>query len=136
VISAAAWVDADLGSVETLRWALARVLEIKGWTGEHAARVLTATGEALANAMLHGSQDGGELSLAFTVGPHEVRVAVRDEGRPGVVAPRCEPPLPPETSPRGRGRLLIRALADHVEVRRRDAGTEIVMSFVRVPEAA
>lgn len=120
---------ADLAAVGGVRSTLALALEREGWSGESAGRVLTASTEAIANALEHGSAPAGAVDVAFTVTERAASVRVLDHGHPG-----RQPWLPasgvrPVSSRHGRGRLLMRAIADDLEVRRRGRGTEVLLGF-------
>jgi anti-sigma regulatory factor (Ser/Thr protein kinase) len=92
-------------------------------------RVLTASTEAMANAVEHGSAPGAGVDVAFEVSAAVARVRVLDEGRCGSEPPLGEPEAPPVTSLRGRGRLMMRALAEEMRVRRQWSGTEVLLVF-------
>ncbi len=93
--------------------------------------VVLATGEALANAVEHGSADDGSqrMRLEMRLGPgREIGVVVADEG--GWRPPAADPGL------RGQGIRIMRAVMDEVEIDRGDAGTTIRMvRHPRVPPA-
>jgi serine/threonine-protein kinase RsbW len=87
--------------------------------------IVLATHEALANIADHAYPDGsGDAELDAACVEGEIRVVVRDHGQW----------RPPVTDPgwRGRGLVLIRGLAEHVDVQRADAGTIIAMRW-RLP---
>jgi anti-sigma regulatory factor (Ser/Thr protein kinase) len=128
-ISLRARVPAELAAVGGLRSTLADALRREGWAGEAAFRVLIASTEAMVNALEHGSAPGGSVDVAFRVSARAVSVRVLDEGRPGRHASLAEPDAPPVTSRHGRGRLLMRAMADELHVRRHGRGTEVLLGF-------
>jgi serine/threonine-protein kinase RsbW len=87
--------------------------------------IVLATHEALANVADHAYPDGGgdaELDAACVEG--EIRVVVRDHGK--WQSPVSDPGW------RGHGLVLIRGLAEHVDVQRADVGTIIAMRW-RLP---
>ncbi len=127
--SDSARVPAELAALAEVRSSLADALGCEGWTGETAARVLTACTEAMANALAHGSRPGAGVDVAFTVSATAIRVWVLDEGRSGREAPLGAPGAPPPSSPNGRGLPLMHALADDVRVRRHGRGTEVRLGF-------
>jgi anti-sigma regulatory factor (Ser/Thr protein kinase) len=122
-------VPADLAALGGVRSSLAQALVREGWGGESAGRVLTASTEAMANAMQHGSGPAGALEVAFTVTAGAASVRVLDHGRPGRRPRLPDSGVPPASSTHGRGRLLMRALADEIEVRRAGRGTEVLLGF-------
>jgi len=130
--SATARVPADLEALAAVRNRLAAALTAERWSDDAAIRVMTASTEALANAVEHGSGPGARVEMAFRVTRRAAAVRVTDAGRPGCPAELDdEPEAPPEASTHGRGRLLMRALADEVRVRHRGLGTEVRLGFGR-----
>jgi anti-sigma regulatory factor (Ser/Thr protein kinase) len=130
--SATERVPADLDALGQVRARLAAALEAERWSDDAAIRVMTASTEAMANALEHGSGPGARVEMAFRVTRRAASVRVTDAGRPGRRAvPGDEPEAPPTTSTHGRGRLLMRALADDVRIRRRGQGTEVRLGFGR-----
>ena len=86
---------------------------------------------AAALAVEHGSAPGAGVDVSFTVTDETAWVRVLDSGCPGCDAPLDAPTAPPVTSTGGRGRLLMRALADQMRVSRRGLGTEVQLGFGR-----
>lgn len=102
------------------RWAAAA-----GLSQQSVDDVVLATHEALANVVDHAYADGQpEAWLDVECEDGEVIVVVRDRGRW----------QPPAADPgwRGRGMLIIRGLADHVDVHRGAGGTTVEMRW-RLP---
>jgi anti-sigma regulatory factor (Ser/Thr protein kinase) len=125
-------VPAELRSLAFVRCALAALLERASWPVGDAGRILLASGEAVINAVEHGSRANGLVEVEMVVVGSEARIAVRDEGVPGVPLPRMpEGPPPPSSSPRGRGLIIMRSSADTVAIRRRGEGTEVALLFAR-----
>lgn len=120
-----------------MRTALAHSLRAAAWAGEPSTRVMTAAGEAMMNAVEHGSGTDATVELEYTVEPDCVHLRVRDDGRPGSRCP-AEPPSapPPIGDTRGRGLAMIYALADRVEVRALGSGTEVRLRFDRDSEGS
>src|SRR5207248_535173 len=81
----------------------------------------------------HGSRDDGHIELSFLVTGSYAVVRVADDGRPGVPVPAGEPVAPPLHSVRGRGRLIMHALAQRVTTAPMGDGTEVVLEFDRIP---
>ena len=134
--SASTRVPADLAAVGAVRSHLAEALARESWTGDAASSVLTASTEALTNAVEHGSAPGARIDVAVQVTALAARVRVLDGGRPGSETPLGEPETPPVTSLRGRGRLMMRALAQEMQVRPHGSGTEVLLVFGREALAA
>jgi anti-sigma regulatory factor (Ser/Thr protein kinase) len=130
--SASERVPAELDALAGVRDRLSAALAAERWSEDAAIRVMTASTEALANALEHGSGPGVRVEMAFRVTRRAAAVRVTDAGRPGRPADLGdEPQAPSEASTNGRGRLLMRALADEVRVRRRGLGTEVRLGFGR-----
>jgi anti-sigma regulatory factor (Ser/Thr protein kinase) len=123
-------VPADLAALGAVRSRLAEALARERWSDDAASRVLTASTEALVNALEHGSAPGARVGVAFTVTEQSASVRVRDGGC-GRPAPVPEPARPPATSTHGRGALLMQALADEMLVSHRGDGTEVRLAFGR-----
>jgi serine/threonine-protein kinase RsbW len=124
-------VPADLQVVAFVRCAFASVLAREGWPAEGAGRVLLASTEALANAIEHGSPQGGRVEVQLSVTTERTGLRVVDEGRPGVPVPVYPAAPPPVTSPRGRGLIIIRRLADDFELAPDGEGTRLEVGFLR-----
>jgi len=124
-------VVADASSVRRAREAVDAALTRAGWGADDRQRVLLAAGEALANAVEHGSVEGAPVDVSIRTAGACARVAIRDHGRAGARYPTSRPAAPPPTNTRGRGRLIIDALADRVAVRRTACGTYVSVAFER-----
>jgi anti-sigma regulatory factor (Ser/Thr protein kinase) len=122
---------ADPTSLAEGRAALRAALRVEGVDGEAAERIVLATSEALANALEHGSRAGARILVELGFSPGEVEVSVLDAGRPGSAAPLARRPSPPPSSTRGRGLMIMRALADAMEVRPVGGGTRVQLGFAR-----
>jgi len=126
---------ADLREVRGLRECLAAALTRNGWSGDAVGRVVLAVAEALTNAVEHGSRADGHIELSFLVTGAYAVVRVADDGRPGVPVPAGEPVAPALDSIRGRGRLIMHALAQRVTTAPVGEGTEVILEFDRIPTA-
>jgi anti-sigma regulatory factor (Ser/Thr protein kinase) len=103
-------------SLKPLRIAMRRWLEHIRADRQASADLLTAVGEACANAVEHAyGPVGGTLSVSLKYRPPDVLAAVADTGRWRA----------PRGSFRGRGLTLMRALSDEVVIERTDTGTRI-----------
>ena len=130
--SATERVPAELDALAGVRDRLAAALAAERWSDDAAIRVMTASTEALANALEHGSGPGARVEMAFRVTRRAAAVRVTDAGRLGSPAElEHAPEAPSEASTHGRGRLLMRALADEARIRRRGPGTEVRLGFGR-----
>jgi anti-sigma regulatory factor (Ser/Thr protein kinase) len=124
-------VPADFQVVAFVRCAFACLLAREGWPAEGAGRVLLASTEGLANAIEHGSPEGGRIDIELSVTLERTGLRVVDEGRAGVPVPVYPATPPPVTSPRGRGLIIIRRLADDFELTADGDGTRLEVGFLR-----
>ena len=78
-----------------MRSHLAEALARERWTGDAASSVLTASTEALANAVEHGSAPGARIDVAVQVTALAARVRVLDGDAPAArrrsASPRPRP---------------------------------------------
>ncbi|WP_327352492.1 ATP-binding protein [Streptomyces sp. NBC_01304] len=107
---------ADLRSVAEVRRALRELLRHWGKPGRSdVAELLTS--EIVTNALVHTDHDA---EVTATVGPHRLRVEVRDSE---AHRPRLRIPLADDgTRTNGRGLLLVQSLADAWGVRANGRG--------------
>ena len=106
----------DPAELASMRSLLRRWLRHADGTPEDVAEILTATGEAAANAIEHAGAPGrSPLEIVGTVTAGEVDITVRDHGRW----------RPERADERGRGLVLMRALMDTVEVTPSAEGTTV-----------
>lgn len=100
-----------------------------GWPAPVRADVALAVDEAVQNAVEHGSTPDRDVEVVIEADPRTARIVVADEGRPDARTPDG-PPRPPDVDDvRGRGRVIMAALADDVRWRRRGRGTEVHLVF-------
>jgi anti-sigma regulatory factor (Ser/Thr protein kinase) len=125
---------------EAARVVLRRVgfaLREAGWPARARADVALAVDEAVQNAVEHGSVPRAPIEVRIEAAPDRARVIVADRGRPGATTPEDAPPTPGVHDVRGRGRLIMRALADDVRWQRGPrAGTRVELVFSRDGAAA
>lgn len=108
-----------------------------GWPAADRADVALAVDEAVQNAVEHGSEPLAPIDVLIETAPDRARVVVADRGRPGAATPEQAPRAPGLHDIRGRGRLIMRALADDVQWHRRPgAGTRVDLVFSRGGAAA
>ena len=122
---------ADLASLAVVRASLARALRRQGWADELHPVVLVAVGEAVANAIQHGSTPGSEVAVALSVDREGAVVRVSDGGRLGASLPLTLPVPPARHAVRGRGRRVMWELAERVEVSSDGRGTQVLLEFTR-----
>lgn len=122
-------IAANPAQVAAARSEIDALLRTQGWSDEARHRVVLATGEALANAMEHGSDAGDKVTIEAELGHEKATIHVRDAGRGPL--PRLDREPPPCESPRGRGLVIMRTLSDYAEIRRGGGGTEVVLHFAQ-----
>ena len=126
-------VPATMRSLIFLRHALAVTLHREAWPGESSSRMMLAAGEAVINAIEHGSTSEGSVVVEIALRGDHAHLSVTDTGRPDVPHPvvPADPTPPPPTSIRGRGLVIMRGLADTFEVETNANGTRVSMDFRR-----
>jgi anti-sigma regulatory factor (Ser/Thr protein kinase) len=124
-------VPASQQSLAFVRSATACVLARSGWPAADVGRILLACGEAVQNAIEHGSPAGGEVRVELVVTARCARLRVIDQGVGGP-PPVCPAEPPPHCEPRGRGLLIMDGLAEKLAIRSNGRGTVVAMRFERV----
>jgi serine/threonine-protein kinase RsbW len=102
--------------------------EFDGIPDEVASDVLLALGEAVTNAIRHGSAGGRPVHVVALVDGGWIEMSVRDHG-PTPQPPQLPSDPPAPLAPGGRGLWMILQLVD--EVRLSHAGTGTVLSLRR-----
>jgi anti-sigma regulatory factor (Ser/Thr protein kinase) len=98
--------------------------------------MLFAVGEALANAIEHGSPQG-EIVITVEIDPHLISARVADHGRGFAGAPSGLAPLPDGLVERGRGIPIMQRCADLCEVESTPGdGTIVTLGRFRRDSAA
>lgn len=121
----------DHAAVPFARFTLAALLARHGWDDDDVGRVVLVTSEALSNAIEHGSPDGTRIEVGIAIDAERADVTVRDRGTPGDVADIPPPASPPDSSPRGRGLVIMHRLSDRLDVQATAEGTEVSAGFDR-----
>jgi anti-sigma regulatory factor (Ser/Thr protein kinase) len=100
--------------------------EICGMEGTPLFELNVAVGEALANALTHGSPEGADddITVRFFSYPDEIAVEVGDQGHGMDAAPIC---APSPTQPAGRGIHFMRTLADDMLFTCGPTGTRVLL---------
>lgn len=127
-------VPARLTSLAFVRSAIAYMLDRDSRSSEETGRLLLAAGEAVTNAIEHGSTRWGMVDVEVTLQPAIARLVVTDQGDP-TRPPHIDlaAPAPPAGSLRGRGLLIMRELSDEIRVEPVGEGTRLTMVFSRPP---
>jgi serine/threonine-protein kinase RsbW len=117
-------VDADTNRLAALRLAVGRWAESIGLPRDKREDIVLASHEALANAAEHAyaGRADGVIDLYAHSAPDLVTVVVTDYGA-------WRPPRPSDGL-RGRGLMLISALAHHSDVIHDRAGTTVTMTWL------
>lgn len=120
---------ADLRSLGEGRDAVRRALGTAGWDVDGAELVVLAACEALTNAIEHGSVPGEPVEVLIDAAADHAEIRVTDRGRPGAARPLGIPAPPPPGAERGRGLIIMGALADALEFGPAGRGTEVRLRF-------
>lgn len=127
-------VEATLQSLARVRDALDAALERVDWPEGDESRLMLAAGEAVCNAIEHGSVPAGHVDVAIDADADGLTLIVSDEGDPRRPAHiDANAGAPPHTSVRGRGIMLMRELADVLDIESNGDGTRVTMRFERGP---
>ncbi len=125
-------VPAGDAAARTVVSTVGTALSAAGWPAAERADVALAVDEAVQNAVEHGSLPHAPIEVRITADAERAHVVVADRGRPGAATPDGPPRAPGVHDIRGRGRLIMRALADEVRWHRRPgAGTRVELVFSR-----
>jgi anti-sigma regulatory factor (Ser/Thr protein kinase) len=118
---------AQTASLPEARHRLAPWLAAQGYRDAALNDALVAVGEAMTNAVEHGSGGNPALRIRLEAGRvgEQVVVAVSDEGQ--------WLPTTVEQSVRGRGLHLMRAMAGEVTIDRTEHGTTVVLELLSPP---
>jgi anti-sigma regulatory factor (Ser/Thr protein kinase) len=109
-------------SVREARQAVSDLARGAGMNDERVEELRLAVSEAATNAIQHGRENGGEVSVQASVTGGELRVSITDKG--GGMRPR------PDSPGLGLGLPIIASVADHLEIVTDDEGTTVKMMFV------
>ena len=125
-------------SVPTVRALLGRDLERWGVSEEVADGILLATGEAVTNAVVHGTwgQHDSAMVVRWTLTGGQFRFSVTDRG-PGFDTSRVAMSRRAHPSQnRGRGLFIMHALMDRVVIDSGLSGTRIMLEKLLGPPEA
>lgn len=124
------WVPARADRLPELRHAVAQWVRRVGLSSERAAEVELAVYEALANVVEHAYRDNGTLDLRaeYRPDPGLVEISVGDRG-----SWQHSSQVPGPTG--GRGLVLMRRLADTVDIDTARTGTTVRFRWWTSPES-
>lgn len=119
--------NATTAELSAARRRVMRLSEICGLSGAPLFELGVAVGEALANAVEHGSPDGprDEVTVRFFCYDDEVAVEVADQGRGMDASPICAPEI---SAASGRGIHFMRTLSDGLLVSCGAQGTRVLLA--------
>jgi anti-sigma regulatory factor (Ser/Thr protein kinase) len=126
-------VDGTPEPVRALRGLLTSFLRDRLVPDDVVRAVVLAFGEALDNAVEHGTSGHGELHIWLRYSPNFILVSLLDPGSDRV--PLGRPVMPEIDSERGRGFQLMNKLMDYVRVRSYPAGGTRVSMLRRLDGA-
>ncbi|MCB0882732.1 MAG: ATP-binding protein [Thermoleophilia bacterium] len=125
-------VEATLQSLARVREALEATLDRVDWPADDESRLMLAAGEAVCNAIEHGSVPAGHVDVAIDTDAGGLTLVVTDEGDPGRPARiDAHAAAPPHSSVRGRGIMIMRELADTLRIEPSGRGVRVTMRFER-----
>lgn len=108
---------ADLAAIGATRSVLSELLTSRGWGEERIEDAVLAASEAVGNAIEHGSLHDDRVCVLIDLSDEALELRVADTGRRGrAEVPSLETERPPDDADRGRGLLIMRALAGEVRL--------------------
>lgn len=119
--------DAQLESVPRARHELARWMNWSGVPAQIRDEMSLVVTELVTNAIEASPGSSAKVSVWSCLSPDDVILRVIDEG-PGFDLPVGNLTVPQPATDRGRGLPIVRALMDHIAVRRDDGRTEVEVS--------
>jgi serine/threonine-protein kinase RsbW len=112
------------------RLALAGISQLRPLADETLADLKLALTEACTNSVRHAYENGaGEVEIVYMLGADRIAIEVIDEGEGFVLDEELEAGRISES---GLGIAIIRALADELEIERRDDGRGSRLRFVKM----
>jgi serine/threonine-protein kinase RsbW len=122
--------DSVVESVQTVEETAESYAREAGFDEDTASNISMVTGEAAANAVLHGNKrdPAKHVTATFELTAEALKITIADEG-PGLDPDQIPDPLAPENVLRssGRGVFLMRHYMDEVHFRQLSPGTEITL---------
>jgi serine/threonine-protein kinase RsbW len=129
-------VTGEVASVAPLRKALRRFAQTVGFSGEALDDIECAVGEALANAVEHGSRrSGSAVRVVASMDGTALSIEVIDQGEGFLGWNNVEVAQPVFSSPRGYGIFMMREFMDHVSYTRNGSTLRLVKRLVIAADA-
>ncbi|RPH95593.1 ATP-binding protein [candidate division KSB1 bacterium] len=120
----------SLDQLEQIDQVVERMAREMGFAEEVRSDLGICVTEAAGNAIVHAHGERAEIPVEICIERYadHMQISVRDHG-PGFYSQEIPDPTLPENllKDHGRGLHLIRALMDHVEIRRLPDGMQIIM---------
>jgi serine/threonine-protein kinase RsbW len=130
--------DSTIATVNVVENTALEFAQTAGFGPDIASHIAMVTGEAAANAVIHGNRydPAKHVTATFEITPAALVITVADEGD-GLNPDALPDPLAPENLLRssGRGVFLMRAFMDEVNFRQLTHGTEIALIKYRTKPA-
>jgi serine/threonine-protein kinase RsbW len=119
-------IPSDVSQAPRVRHLTEQVLLLMGLDDAWISEFMLAIGEAVANAVCHGSPPGSAGYLIFRLVPTVATVIaeIQDFG-PGISALACHAEMPPPESIRGRGMAMMQVFADDMDILTGSTGTTV-----------
>ncbi|MGD0968414.1 MAG: ATP-binding protein [Candidatus Aquilonibacter sp.] len=108
-------IPSDPRHAQTVRGAYNAFVSLHGVTDDDRDALLFGVGEALANAIEHGTADG-DIEVTVEIEPDRISARITDPGRGFGTVPSCFTPLPEPLAERGRGIPIMQRLVDRCDV--------------------
>jgi anti-sigma regulatory factor (Ser/Thr protein kinase) len=105
----------DPRHAHTVRGAYNAFVSLHGVTDADRDALLFGVGEALANAIEHGTSDG-DIEVTVEIEPDRISARIADPGHGFSCIPSHNTPLPDPFAERGRGIPIMQRLVDRCEV--------------------
>ena len=126
--------SSSFDALEVAERVLADLCALSGWDDDTCYWLISATREAVANAIRHGNRQDPErlVRVEYRFDPDEATIRVEDEGEGFDPEAVPDPTLPENLfRPSGRGIFYMRRFMDRVEFTRTPGGGSVVVMHRR-----